>query len=155
MLAYLDRTAGIARDKFVALAEAMPEDTYDWRPMEGVRSVGEVFAHVAADNWYGPALMDVPAPEYTGVTADGSSVGPYQDRERTKEEIVREVEVSFEHLLAAIDATADRLDEETLLGSNTVSYGDVWVRLLVHMHEHLGQSVAYARANGVVPPWSR
>ena len=154
LLANLGRTVGIAKDKFVDLAEAMPEELYGWRPMEGVRSVGDVFIHVAADNWYGPALMDIAAPPETGVTNEGTTVSAYQERDLSKARIVAELVASFDHLLAAMETTRDHLDEETMLGSNMVTYGDLWVRLATHMHEHLGQSIAYARANEVVPPWS-
>jgi hypothetical protein len=51
MLSLLERRIEIAQDKFLQLAEAIPEDRYDWRPMEGVRSFREVFIHIAADNW--------------------------------------------------------------------------------------------------------
>ena len=54
----------------------------------------------------------------------------------------------------AMDETADELDREVVLGTPT-TVGDVWIRAIVHIHEHLGQSIAYARANEVVPPWSR
>ncbi|MCH7909868.1 MAG: DinB family protein [Candidatus Hydrogenedentes bacterium] len=154
LYANLERTIGIAKDKFVALAEAMPEELYAWRPMDGVRSVGDVFVHVAADNWYGPALMDIAAPPETGVTSEGATVSAYQERDLSKEQIVAELVASFDHFLTAMDTMRDRLGEETMLGSNMVTYGDLWVRLATHMHEHLGQSIAYARANEVAPPWS-
>lgn len=154
LYANLERTIGIARDKFVALAEAMPEELYAWRPMEGVRSVGDVFIHVAADNWYGPALMDIASPPEIGVTSEGATVSAYQERDLAKEQIVAELAASFDHFLRAMETTRGHLDEESMLGSNMVTYGDLWVRLATHMHEHLGQSIAYARANEIAPPWS-
>jgi hypothetical protein len=155
MLAYLDRTVGIAEEKFLDLGDALPENLYDWRPMPGVRSVGDVLIHVAADNWYGPALMVIEAPAHTGVTNDGSSVRTYQERDLTKAEILEEVRLSFLHLREAARTTTGRLGTPTHLGSSTITYGDLWIRLVTHMHEHLGQLVAYARANEIVPPWSR
>ncbi len=154
MLAYLERTVGIAQEKFLELGAAFPENLYDWRPMPGVRSVGDVLIHVAADNWYGPALMAVEAPASTGVTNEGSSVRAYQERDLTKAEILEEVRLSFLHLREAARTTSDRLETRTQLGSNTITYGDLWIRLVTHMHEHLGQLIAYARSNEVVPPWS-
>src|ERR1044071_9173703 len=56
--------------KFIALAKAMPADKYDWRPMPGVRSVGEVFRHVASDNYLIPALLGTAADPATGITGD-------------------------------------------------------------------------------------
>ena len=155
VIADLARTVGVAHEKFMALAEAMPEEEYGWRPMEGVRSVGEVFIHVAADNWFGPAVVGVEAPAETGVTTEGATVNAYQERALSKEEILAEMEVSFQHVLAAMEATASRAEEEVSLRGNPLTVADLWVRLIVHMHEHLGQSVAYARSLEVVPPWSR
>lgn len=155
MLSYLDFTATRAGEKLIALARAMPEETYAWRPMDGVRSVGEVFIHIAADNWYGPALMGIPSPPGVGVTSEGGTVSAYQERDLPKEQIVAELEASFAHLNAAFESTAGSLDTETTLGSNPITYGDLWVRLITHLHEHLGQSIAYARSNQVIPPWSQ
>lgn len=155
VVANLRRTVGIAHGKLVALAEAMPEEAYGWSPMEGVRSVGDVFIHVAADNWFGPALMGIAAPTETGVTTEDETVRAYQERALSKEEILDEMEASFQHLLAAMETTAPRAGEEVSLRGNSMTVADLWVRLVVHMHEHLGQSVAYARSLEVVPPWSR
>ena len=155
VVADLRRSAGIAHRKLMALAEAMPEEDYGWRPMEGVRSVGEVFVHVAADNWFGPALMGIEAPPETGVTTDDADVRTYQERTLSKEQILEELDASFRHMLVAMEATGARAGEEIMLRGNPLTVADLWVLLVVHMHEHLGQSVAYARIRGVVPPWSR
>ena len=155
VIANLERTVGIAHEKFMALAEAIPEEEYGWRPMPGVRSVGEVFIHVAADNWFGPAVVGVDAPAETGVTTADETVTAYQEQALSKEEILDEMEASFLHVRAAMRATASRAGEEASLRGNPLTVADLWVRLIVHMHEHLGQSVAYARSLEVVPPWSR
>lgn len=155
VVANLQRSVEIAHEKFTALAEAMPEEEWDWRPMEGVRSVGDVFIHVAADNWFGPALMGIESPPEIGVTTEDATVSGYQQRDLTKDEILVEMEASFQHLLAAMAVTAPRAGEEVSLRGNPLTIADLWVKLTVHMHEHLGQSVAYARSRGVVPPWSR
>ncbi len=155
VVANLQRSVEIAHEKFTALAEAMPEEEWDWRPMEGVRSVGDVFIHVAADNWFGPALMGIESPPEIGVTTEDATVSAYQQRGLTKAETMAEMEASFQHLLAAMEATAPRAGEEVSLRGNPLTIADLWVKLTVHMHEHLGQSVAYARSRGVVPPWSR
>jgi hypothetical protein len=57
-------------------------------------------------------------------------------------------------LLAALDHTRDRLDERMMFGNREWGIDELWVALVTHMHEHLGQTIAYARANGIVPPWS-
>jgi uncharacterized damage-inducible protein DinB len=151
----LRRTLEIAGDKFQQLAEAMPEESYDWRPSPEVRSVGEVFRHVAADNYFVPALMGFEAPEGTGVTSDGATFQAFQDAERTRDEVLLHVEASFDFMLASMDASADELERGVMLGSSETTVGDVWIRAITHLHEHLGQGIAYARSNGVTPPWSR
>jgi len=153
-LANLERVVERVHEKFTALAEAMPEDELDWRPMEGVRSVEEVYIHMAADNWYVPALMGWEAPAETGVTDDGATFSAYQEREMSRDEMLAALDASFEFLRAAMAESAGDLDREVVLGQPT-TVGDVWIRAVVHIHEHMGQSIAYARSNGVVPPWSR
>ena len=150
----LQRTTEILHEKLVALAEAMPEDDLGWRPMEGVRSVEEVFIHVAADNWYVPALMGWEAPAETGVTDDVETFRAYQAREMDREEMLEVLDASFVFFLDAMASSGGELDREVVLGTPT-TVGDVWIRAVVHLHEHLGQSIAYARSNEVVPPWSR
>ena len=152
MADHLHRQLGILGDKMVELAEAMPEETYDWAPMDGVRTVGAVFAHVAADNYYVPALLDRPV-DGTGVTKD-SGIRDYENARGSKADIVAELARSFEEMDAALSATREGLDRTVMLRENAITTGDLWVRAIVHLHEHLGQSIAYARANGVVPPWS-
>jgi len=153
-IADLKRTVTIAHEKFTSLARAMPEGDLTWRPMDGVRSVSDVYVHVAADNYFVPALMGVEPPAETGVTSDRATFQAYQARSMSKDEMVAAVDASFEFLLGAIDATASDLDREVVLGTPT-TVGDVWIRAVTHLHEHLGQSIAYARSNEVVPPWSR
>jgi hypothetical protein len=53
-----------------------------------------------------------------------------------------------------MDATSEELDRAVVLGSSDTTVGDVWIRAITHLHEHLGQSIAYARSHEVVPPWS-
>ena len=155
MLDNLMTQAGVAREKIMGLAEAIPEEAYAWRPMEGVRSTSEVFVHVAADNYFLPVLMGVEAPEETGVTSEYSTVLAFEAREMSKAEILEVLDASFDHLEASAESTGDDLAREFSFGSDTLTMGGLWAMAVTHLHEHLGQSVAYARANGVVPPWSR
>lgn len=149
----LQRTVEIAHEKFTALAEAMPEATLEWQPMEGVRSVSDVYIHIAADNFFVPALMGFAAPAATGITDDVMTFRAYQEREMTRDEMLAAVDASFEFFLGAMAESANDLDREVTLGTPT-TVGDVWIRAVTHLHEHLGQSIAYARSNEVVPPWS-
>lgn len=150
----LRRTVAIAHEKFTSLAAAMPESTLEWRPMDGVRSVEEVYLHVAADNYFVPALMGFEAPAETGVTDDVTTFRAYQERDMTRAEMLGALDDSFEFFLSSMDRTVGELDREVVLGTPT-TVGDVWIRAVTHLHEHLGQSIAYARSNEVVPPWSR
>jgi uncharacterized damage-inducible protein DinB len=153
MLALLEAKIEIAEDKFVQLAEAVPEDRYDWRPMEGVRSFREVFIHIAADNW-APLWAGVSVPDDVPVTTDMASLSAYQAQRLTKEQSVAELKRSFDFLLGALDQTRNRLGERVMFGGREWGMDQLWVALVTHMHEHLGQTIAYARANGIVPPWS-
>jgi hypothetical protein len=150
----LVRTVTILSDKFAALAGAMPEEAYDWRPMEGVRSVSDVYVHIAADNFFVPALMGIAAPPPTGITNDVQTFRAYQQRDMSRDEVIAGVGASFDFLLAAMEETRGELDRVMTLGGSETSVGDIWIRAVTHLHEHLGQSIAYARANEVVPPWS-
>ena len=134
--------------KLVALAEAMPEDAYDWRPMEGVASVVEVYMHIARYNYMYPD-------QNMGVAASR----PYATLEEdpvTKGEAVEILSASLDHVRAVVDGMSDEeLQRPTRLYGRDVANWAVLFQLVTHMNEHLGQSIAYARSNGVVPPWSR
>ncbi len=157
MVDHLGRQLRTLRGKIVALAEAMPEDRYAWRPMDGVRSVGEVFTHMAGDNYFVPALMGVEVPAGAGVTGDPATVGSHEEAwsTRSRSEIVADLERSFDAMEAALEVTREDPERTVELRGNALTAGDLWVRAVTHLHEHLGQSIAYARSNHVVPPWSR
>ncbi len=140
------------QSKFSSLAEAMGEDTYDWRPMEGVRSVSEVYMLIAAEAYYMPSFWDADPPE--GIEVDNQIFGSLA-------QVTDKAEV-LEHLAAALaycaDAmgtlTTDQLDTMIQFFGQERSMGAAVFLLLTDMHEHLGQAIAYARSNEVVPPWS-
>ena len=142
--------------KLIALAEAIPEESWGWRPGEGVRSIGEVFMHVAADNYFIPVLAGAPAPAETGVTREYQTAVAYESRSMNKAQTIAAMRASFAHVRGIVGA----LDHEDLMAShdffgNQMSGTQVWVLAATHLHEHLGQLIAYARSNGVTPPWSR
>jgi uncharacterized damage-inducible protein DinB len=131
--------------KIVSLALAMPADRYSWRPVRGVRSVSEVYMHIAGGN-------------YTLVSFVGDK--PMLDtrsfeRITEKPRVVEELRRSFDFLRDAIVNTSDAdLDKPIRMFGNDSTERAAFMMALNHLHEHLGQSVAYARMNGVVPPWS-
>lgn len=135
-------------DRFVRLAEAMPQAAYTWRPMEGVRSVSEVYLHVATANYMLPRVIGTQPPE-------GFQPRGFEQSTTNKEEIVKHLKDSFAHLRKAIEALSDADQEKPtkMFGRETTIRGAVW-NMLEHLSEHLGQSIAYARMNKVVPPWT-
>lgn len=147
-----DRLAGhfnVAMSKFIALAEAMPDGTYTWSPGEGVMEVGEVFMHVARYNYlYLSENMGIALP--AGV--DMSSMEAVREKAQVLEALTDSRDWARKSMGAM--GAAD-LEEETELYGRTVKKWGVVTQLVSHMSEHLGQSIAYARMNGVIPPWSR
>lgn len=143
--------------KMTGLATALSEAQYDWRPCEGVRSVREVLLHVAADNYFLPAAMGVAAPAATKITAtDYAAVQAFESQKLDRTAIAAELKASFDHLEKAIEAVPDtKMDEKIQIFGQEFTTRGLLVLTTTHLHEHLGQMIAYARVNGVKPPWSR
>jgi uncharacterized damage-inducible protein DinB len=146
-----------AEEKLVALAEAIPAGQWDWRPGEGVRSIGEVFMHVAADNYFIPAAMGIAPPAATGIAgASYPSVQAYEARQLDADATLAEMKESFAHLRAAMSGQDPaRIGEMMPFFGQEYTAQQVWILTATHLHEHLGQMIAYARMNGVAPPWSQ
>jgi hypothetical protein len=143
------------RSKFLGLAAAFPEDLYDWRPMEGTRSVRDVLVLVAAEGNVFPAYWDLPAAEGAaqGYQAESARL---DDLAGTRELLIAELQHSFDHLSRSIAGMSDEArsaDGSTFERDMKVDAGITLA--LSDMHEHLGQLIAYARMNRIVPPWSR
>ncbi len=140
---------GTAR-KLVALAEAMPAESYSWRPMEGVYTVAAAYMHVARYNYMYPDMhLGVEPP--AGVDYDS-----LEERVTAKREAVGILSASMDHVRALMDSmSGTELTRRTELYGREVERWAVLLQLVTHMNEHLGQAIAYARANRVVPPWSR
>lgn len=140
---------GTLEKKFVGLSEAVPADKYTWRPAEDVRSVSEVFLHVAGANFGLPGRV-------FGMEAPAGFKGQGYDKSTTnKAEITKAVKESFAYFRSSIQklSVADADKPIKMFGQETTTRGAV-LGLLEHLSEHLGQSIAYARVNGVTPPWS-
>ena len=152
----MHRDVNEVQGKFIALANAMPETSYGWRPGAGVRSVREVFLHVAGENYGIPIMMGKPAPAESGITSDFKTAAAYEAKNLTKAQVIAELEASFKHLHQGMALTTDQNLTETIK-----FFGQDWTRqramvlTVTHLHEHLGQSIAYARSNNVVPPWRK
>lgn len=155
LLADLDDAIAVVKNKLMGLAEAIPEADYDWRPGEGVRSVREALLHVAADNYFIPIALGGEPPKRTGITTDYGSARTFEERDLSKEQVLEELESSFLHLrrvLAAGDPAA--VGQDVMLFGRATTLQRAWLLTTTHLHEHLGQMIAYARSNGVAPPWS-
>ncbi len=135
--------------KVVSLAEAVPAEKYTWRPAEGVRSFSEVFLHIAAANYGIPRVIGTPPPE-------GFQFRGYDKQTTDKAEVLKKLKASFAHARKAVEALdpADADKPVKMFGRDTTVRG-ACLNMIEHLGEHLGQSIAYARMNGVVPPWSR
>lgn len=133
--------------KYVDLADAIPAETYAWRPMDGVRSVSEVFMHIALDNYNFPKMVGVNPPE-----------GISRDMEKTvveKKKVIYILKQSFDHFENAVGQVSDTdMDKATKMFGKETTQRDVLLNAVTHMHEHLGQMIAYARMNKIVPPWT-
>lgn len=141
----LDGTA----DKYIQLAEAMPADKFTWRPAEGVRSVSETFLHVATAN-YGLASR-IGAAMPAGVNVQG-----LEKSTTDKAEIIRHLRAAFAHFKRAVEAFPENEPERMIawFGPPQVTARHFLYFNADHNGEHLGQLIAYARMNGVRPPWS-
>jgi uncharacterized damage-inducible protein DinB len=135
--------------KIQALAEAMPADKYTWSPGADVMPVGQVYMHIAHYNYLYPS-------ENLGAALPAGVELATMERERDKQAVLRALRQSVAYARSAAEGMedADLARTTTLYGRDVPSWS-VLLQLVAHMNEHLGQSIAYARMNGVVPPWSR
>jgi hypothetical protein len=137
----------VMRDKFIGLAEAFPEDKYTWRPMDGVRSVSEALMLIATEGYgYAPTAL--------GAEAAKSSEETQELRMLTeKAQVIEHLNMGFDYAKAQLEA----IDSATLtgrLGTRERTVSEAVGAVAGDMHEHLGQLIAYARMNQIVPPWS-
>jgi uncharacterized damage-inducible protein DinB len=138
----------LASRQTLQLAEAIPADKFVWRPRPGVRSVSEVFMHIAIGNYY---LLDQAG---ATIPPDTPPIAPDLEKKVTsKPEVIAWLKRSTGAVRKCYPTT-DRSRKVTFFGKSVPS-DNVFLRILVHSHEHMGQSIAYARMIGVVPPWSK
>ena len=134
--------------QLVALAEAIPAEKFAWRPAPGVRSTSEVLMHIAMANFY---LLSVTGPK---LPADLKSA----DMEKTvtaKAEVINWLQRSLDAVKSARGGLKPGdLQRSVKINGKDATVDGMYLRIIVHANEHIGQLVAYARMNGIVPPWS-
>lgn len=138
----------VQEDKFMRLAEAIPAETFSWRPTADVRSFAEVFLHVSAANYNLYKLVGTPAPASIDVKNLEKST-------TDKAKVIATLKDSYAHAKTAIRAMPETDLEKSIdwFGGKNTERG-ILLFIVRHGAEHLGQSIAYARLVGVVPPWT-
>jgi len=142
------------QSKFLALANAFPADKYAWRPAPGVRSVGEVFMHVASEYYvYAPLAYGATR---SPVIPRGQDAFKTFESKSTKDDVLKHLKEGFAYTKQQIGG----LDPAAITGTKKLFGGDHTIietsfAMTDDLHEHLGQLIGYARMNGVVPPWSK
>jgi uncharacterized damage-inducible protein DinB len=142
--AAFEKDAGTLSNKFTGLARVM-SGKYDWKPGQGVRSAGDVFNLIVTENGLLAGVL-------SGTPNTGAKPAPITDPDKLQDALT----ASYINLQKAIAALSDN-DLQTpvkLFGRDMTKLGALML-ILEDQHEHLGQSIAYARSNGVVPPWSK
>ena len=139
---------GVVQKKFLDLANAVPVQKMTWRPSPESRSFAEVFLHVAGERYQILSLMGAASPS-------GFNAKVFERMTTDKARIIEELNRSWEFTEKTINGmnNADFAKRLPKLGPQA-NAGDVVYILVADAHEHLGQSVAYARENGIVPPWT-
>ena len=136
------------QDKFIQLAEATPADKYSWRPAAGVRSIAEVYLHVANAQYLFGSWMGIAVPA-------GIDQKTFETSTTDKAKVVAAVKAAFANFNAGVMAMPDASADKTAnVFGQTMTMRGILLFETDHNAEHLGQSIAYARMNGVIPPWS-
>jgi uncharacterized damage-inducible protein DinB len=139
-----EKDAATLSDKFTGLARVM-SGKYDWKPGQGVRSVGDVFNLIVKENGLLAGVL-------SGSPNTEAKPAPITDPEKLQEAL----KASYANLQKAITALSDKdLQTSVKLFGKDWTKQEALMHILADQHEHLGQSIAYARSNGVVPPWSK
>ena len=132
----------------ISLAEASPVDKYGWRPEPGVRSVSEVIMHIAQSNYY---LLSVTGPKMPPELESDD----VEKRIVSKPEVVAYLRRSLEAVKTArAQLKPGDLQRRVKIYGEDVNVDGMYLRIICHDNEHVGQLIAYARMNGIVPPWS-
>lgn len=134
--------------QLISLAEAIPADKYSWRPAPGVRSVSEVFMHIAIANFW---LLSVTGPKMPADLTEGM-----EKSVTAKADVISWLKRSLDAVKTArAQLKPGDLQRRVKVMGKEVTVDGMYLRIIIHDNEHMGQLVAYARMNGIVPPWSQ
>lgn len=134
--------------QLIALAEATPPEKFAWRPATGVRSTSEVYMHIVRANFL---MLDAIGSKMPADFKDGM-----EKTVTSKADVIRWLKRSLEAVKQArASETAADLQRKTEIFDIATTVDSIFLRIIVHNNEHMGQLVAYARMTGVVPPWSK
>ena len=134
--------------QLVALAEAIPAEKFAWRPAPGVRSTSEVFMHAALSNFY---LLSITGPKMP----DDLKSSDMEKTVTAKPEVISWLKRSLDAVKTArVGLKAADFERKVKFMNRDATVEGIYLRIIVHANEHMGQLVAYARMNGITPPWS-
>jgi uncharacterized damage-inducible protein DinB len=134
--------------QLIALAEATPPDKFAWRPAPGVRSTSEVYMHIAIANFW---LLSQTGPKMPSDYKQGM-----EKSVTSKAEVIQWLKRSLEAVKQAhLAETPQDLARKVHVEDRDATVDGVYLRIIVHDNEHMGQLIAYTRMNGVAPPWSK
>lgn len=142
------------QSKVVALANAVPAEKYSWRPAEGVRSFGEVFMHIASEHYvYTPMSFGA---QRSPVLPRGPDTMKKFEANSAKDSVLKYLNDGFAYTKSTVTAIpADSLVGTRKLFGRDFTVMETGTGMTADLHEHLGQLIAYARMNGITPPWSK
>ncbi len=142
------KQSNMVEQQFLSLAEAIPQEKYTWRPATGVRSISEAFLHCARGNY---AML----PFLGGKVPDGIDPVALETSTSDKKAVIAAIKTSFKAINDHIGSVPDSdLERNVKVFRMEMTVGDAIMLCATHQHELLGQAIAYARMNNVVPPWT-
>jgi uncharacterized damage-inducible protein DinB len=133
--------------QLIALAETTPEEKFAWRPAPGVRSTSEVYMHIVSANFY---LLSVTGPKVPADFKEGM-----EKTVTSKAEVINWLKRSLDAVKEAhLGETPKDLQRKVSIADRQATVDGIYLRIIIHANEHMGQLIAYARLTGIVPPWS-
>lgn len=139
-----------AEEKITSLANDFPEAKYSWRPDDDVCSVSEAIMHASGANFFILSFAGVKMKERMKMDMD------MEKKVTDKAQILEFIKKSFAFSREKIMATTDKeLEKPIDFFGNKITTRHLLLKMVSNNHEHMGQLIAYARMNGIVPSWSK